>query len=241
MESNICLFHIHEKRTMAFCGPVKQERWNRLLRPIDDMSRVAISRALGEGVFNYEYTWRTNSDIIGLWVGCLARAGIDKWDIIRITYNTFDPSWLLGLEEVVANIDEKLRIPLPEAYMEMEEASKVPASNPRRPCLVIRDNPHFFREWPRMEVSINFLLRWRGIIDDPNQEWLRNYLKVYGAYIEPNTNFKNLEKLEFSLPNYDKSGKGKTAIIFPPGVRTNTPNEIAEIIMVYQKSVEHSI
>ena len=101
---------------MAFYGPITQERWNHMLRPIDDMSHVAVSQDLGEGVFSYQYSWRTNNVIIGLWVGCLARAGVAKWDIIRITHNIFDPCWLVGLEFIVVNIDSRLRIPLPEAY-----------------------------------------------------------------------------------------------------------------------------
>lgn len=52
MDSNICLFRAFEKCTMAFCGSITQECWNRMLRAIDDMSHVAISQALGEGVFS---------------------------------------------------------------------------------------------------------------------------------------------------------------------------------------------
>ena len=72
------------------------------------MSCVAVSQALGEGVFSYEYSWRTNSDIVGLWVHCLARARVEKWDIIRLTHNIFNPCWLVGLEIAVANIDARL-------------------------------------------------------------------------------------------------------------------------------------
>ena len=62
------------------------------------MSRVAVSRVFGEGVFKYEFSWHTNNDILGSWIGCLARARVEKWDIIRLNYNIFDPSWLVGLE-----------------------------------------------------------------------------------------------------------------------------------------------
>ena len=91
MDTNICLYHTFENCTTAFCGPVKQERWNRIFQPINDMSQIAMSRTLGEGVFNYEYLWRTNRDIIGQWVGFLARVGVEKWDIVRLSYNLFDP------------------------------------------------------------------------------------------------------------------------------------------------------
>lgn len=120
MDSNICLFHAFEKCSMAFCGPITQERWNHLLRPIDDMSREAVSQDFGEGFFSYQYSWRTNIDIVGLWVGCLARAGVAKQDIVRITHNIFDPYWLVGLESAITKIDAQLRIPLLEAYMEFD-------------------------------------------------------------------------------------------------------------------------
>ena len=81
------------------------------------MSRLAISRAIGEGVFNYEFSWRTNSDIIGAFIGCLARAKIEKWDILKLCSNIFNPVWCVGLEEVIMSLDDKLRIPLPEMYM----------------------------------------------------------------------------------------------------------------------------
>jgi hypothetical protein len=55
METFIYLFHATEVRTMAFTGHIRPERWNKLLNPVDDMSRVAISRSLGEGVFSYDF------------------------------------------------------------------------------------------------------------------------------------------------------------------------------------------
>ena len=77
---------------MAFCGSIKLERWNWLFRPIDYMSRVVVSKVLGEEIFNYEHSWKTNNNIIGLLIGCLARVGVAKWEIIRLGLNIFDPS-----------------------------------------------------------------------------------------------------------------------------------------------------
>ena len=78
MDTNIFLYHAFENRTMAFLGSVKPERWNQLLRLIDDMSRVAVSRVFGEGVFKYEFSWHTNNDILGSWIGCLGRDRVEK-------------------------------------------------------------------------------------------------------------------------------------------------------------------
>ena len=69
---------------MAFRGNVKLERWNRVLNQVDDMSRIVVSHVIGEGLFNYEFSWRTNSDIIGAFIGCLAKAKVEKWDMFRI-------------------------------------------------------------------------------------------------------------------------------------------------------------
>lgn len=61
---------------MAFRGNIKPERWTRILNPVDNMTRVALNRALGEGMFNYNFTWRKNNNIIGAFIKCLARAKI---------------------------------------------------------------------------------------------------------------------------------------------------------------------
>ena len=151
--------------------------------PYGDMSRIAVSRVIGEGVFDYKYTWRNNSDIIGSFIGCMVIAKVNFDAIIDLHCNIFDPTWRKGLEQVVCSIDTKLRIPLPERYMEL------PSGLPELkvafcfPSLIIRENYAFYREWPKMEASIQFLLRWRGIVEEENKDWLINYLKAFNAYI----------------------------------------------------------
>jgi hypothetical protein len=76
------LFHNIENRTMAFRGAVKPERWNQILVPVDDMTRFAMNKTLGEGISEYRFTWRTNSDIIRVFIGCLIRANIQAEHII---------------------------------------------------------------------------------------------------------------------------------------------------------------
>ena len=92
MESNIAIFHNTENRTMAFRGAVKPERWNRILIPMDDMTRFAMYKALGEGIFDYRFTWRTNSDIIGVFIGCLIRANIQTDLIVQLCRDLFIPA-----------------------------------------------------------------------------------------------------------------------------------------------------
>ena len=71
METNIFIFHSTETRTMAFLGKVKPERWSHLLRKSDDMIWFAVRRAIGEEIFDYSATWRTNSSIIGTFIGIM--------------------------------------------------------------------------------------------------------------------------------------------------------------------------
>ena len=156
-------------------------------------------------------------------------------DIIRITHNIFDPCWLVGLEIDVANIDAWLRIPLPNAYMEFEVNSQELERSSRCPCMVIRDNIQFFNEWPRMEMSINFLLRWRGIIEDPGRDWLTGYLRAFDAYIHPDVDFNYMENVDFFLPNYDKTNRGRSTYEFPLGSKASSLHEAFEIIMVFKK------
>ena len=78
---------------MTFWGNVKPKRWSRVLKPIDDMTRIMISRAINEGFFNYDYTWKTRSDIIGTFIDCLAKARVEHWAMIRLSCNIFDLVW----------------------------------------------------------------------------------------------------------------------------------------------------
>ena len=86
-----------------------------------------------------------------------------------------------------------------------------------------------------MERSIKFLLRWRGIIEDPGKDWLTDYLKAYDAYIHLEVDFNDMENVKFCLPNYDKTNRDRTAFEFPPGSKASTLHEASEIIMVYKK------
>ena len=83
-----------------------------------------------------------------------------------------------------------------------------------------------------MEISINFLLRWRGVKEDQNNVWLLNYLNSFNSCIEPGIDMNNWVKLEFYLPNFDKSNKERTTLVFPPNFEDFI--EISEIIMVYE-------
>ena len=58
---------------------------------VDDTMRIVVRRVIGEGTFNYKYTWQINSDIIGTFIGCLARARVELWAMIRLYCNIFDP------------------------------------------------------------------------------------------------------------------------------------------------------
>ena len=117
METNVHVYHSTKKRTMAFLGKVKPERWSYLLRSADDMTRFAVTRSIGEGVFYYTTTWRTNSTIIGSFIGVMIRVKIGKEDIVRLCYEIFNPIWRKGIEKAFHNIDDKFKIPLPKKYV----------------------------------------------------------------------------------------------------------------------------
>ena len=119
----------------------------------------------------------------------------------------FDSVWCYRLVEAIMSLDYKARVPLPKIYMAYPPGSLDIAVVPRRPVLAIKDNLAFARVWPKMEASINFLLRWRGIMVDPDVAWLSNYLNIFKCYIELGTNLNNLEDLDFCMPNLEKTSK----------------------------------
>ena len=49
MNLNVYVFHTTEAHTMAFCSNIKLECWNLILNLMDNMSRIAVSKAI-EGV-----------------------------------------------------------------------------------------------------------------------------------------------------------------------------------------------
>ena len=101
METNVILFHVSEVQTITFRTNTKPERWDHLLNLVDDMTRIVVNGVLGEGVFNYYFSWRNNNDIVDSFIRCLARGKLDKWVIIKLFYNVINPIWCVGKEEVV--------------------------------------------------------------------------------------------------------------------------------------------
>ena len=91
METNVILFHVSEVQTITFRANTKPKRWDHLLNLVDDMTRIVVNYVLGEDVFNYDFFWRTNNNIVDSFIGCLARAKVEKWAIIKLCYNVFNP------------------------------------------------------------------------------------------------------------------------------------------------------
>lgn len=155
--------------------------------------------------------------------------------MIRLCCNIFDPVWRKGLEEAIRNIDDKFRIPLLEKYMSLPPGSLELEVAYRWPSLLISENLAFLKEWPRMEANIQFLLQWRGIIEDYSKDWLRNYLNISNAYIQPGVSLDNSEALNFCTPNTEKSSREKKEFELPPFFQPKKYNDISEIIMVFWK------
>ena len=133
----------------------------------------------------------------------------------KLCINLFHLVWCYGLEEAIMSFDDKARVPLLETYMAYPLGSFDIAIVPRCPAIAIKDNLAFTRVWPKMEASINFLLRWRGIRVDSNIAWLSNYLNIFNSYIEPATNLNNWVDLDFCMPNLEKIRKERNSLVFP--------------------------
>ena len=196
------------------------------------MTSIAISRAIGEGIFNYDFSWRTNSDVIGTFIGCMAKIGFRKWAMLRLCLNIFNLTWSHGITEVIAGLDKNLCFPLPEMYMEPPPGSLIIANIPRRPALVIKDREIFKAAWRKMETCFYFLMGWRKIIPMVGDEWLLRYLRAHKAYIDEGVTFDNLERVNLCTPNIEKTSRNKNFFVFPPGFEVENPNDISEVIMI---------
>ena len=154
MDTNIMVFHIKESWTLAFHGLVKLECWNRILNPLDDMSKIAMGRVVSEGIFDYDYTSYTKNSIIG----CLSREKVYHDLIIQLCNVIFQSTRRKGPKNVVRSMDKKMHIPLPERYMASPPGSFELDTAYRQPLLIICESLAFYTQWPKMEVSIRFLL-----------------------------------------------------------------------------------
>lgn len=111
--------------------------------------------------------------------------------MLRLCSNLFISVWCHGIEEAIMSLDEEARVPLPETYMASPPRIFDIDIVPRHPALAIRDIHEFSWAWPKMEASLKFLLRWRGIRADSNCVWLSNYHNIFNTYIELGTNLNN--------------------------------------------------
>ena len=74
----------------------------------------------------------------------------------------------------------------------------------------------------------------------PSKEWLINFLQDFEAYVEPDINFNDLDRLEFSLPNYIKSNRESMTYVFLPGSTIDDVEKAKDIIMVSWKIEEEA-
>ena len=109
----------------------------------------------------------------------MAKEGIKKWAMVRLYLNIFYSSWCQGILEAIMSLDEDLRVPLPEMYMDHPPGSLVGANIPRRPALIIRHRAAFNMAWPKMESCFHFLLGWRKITVDVEHKWLNNLNQLH--------------------------------------------------------------
>ena len=74
-----------------------------------------------------------------------------------------------------------------------------------------------------------------GIIEEDTNEWLLRYLALFNAFIKPGVKFDDLNALEFSILNIEKSNRRKLSYKLPHNVETGDSNDIPEVIMVSWK------
>ena len=77
-----------------------------------------------------------------------------------------------------------------------------------------------------MEANIYFLLRWRGILEDHSNAWLRNYLNIFNSYIQLGVELDNLEALDLCILNMEKFSKETSAFKILPNFQTENPKDI---------------
>ena len=70
---------------------------------------------------------------------------------------------------------------------------------------------------------------------DDNTAWITNYLRIFKAHIQEGVTFENLDDLDVSTPNAERTSKRKLVYEFPPNYQIEDDNDIMDVIMVLWK------
>ena len=130
-------------------------------------------------------------------------------------------------------LDKNQCLSLLEMYMKYAPGSLIITNITRRPALVIWDNYAFNMAWPKMEPCFHFLMGWRKIVLTVGLRWLTNYLKAHKAYVYPRVSFTDINRVNFSTPNIEKTSREKSSFMFPPGFKAENPFDVAEVIVIF--------
>ena len=88
--------------------------------------------------------------------------------------------------------------------------------------------------------SVKFLLCWRRITGEGNNEWVTNYLKLFNVYVQSGVVFDDLSALEFCTINLEKTSRTKVTFKLPPYLAMDESDDVPEVIMVLWKKQERN-
>ena len=86
-----------------------------------------------------------------------------------------------------------------------------------------------------MEASVDFLLRWRGIVATDNNQWVHGYLSMFHSYIQPGVTFGELNALNFSILKSEKTSRAKIRCELPQNMLADDSDDDPEVVMVTGK------
>ena len=86
-----------------------------------------------------------------------------------------------------------------------------------------------------MEASVDFLLRWRGIVVTDNNQWVHNYLRMFHTYVQLGVTFGDLKALNFSILKSEKTSRAKTCCELPQNMISDDSDDDPEVVMVTRK------
>lgn len=181
---------------MAFRGSIQPERWNKILKHLDDLSRRAVKKVFCEDLVDYEFTFRTNGEIVPeplshvcFWQGCQKKTSY-------LCVKNFSQRKFFAVGILIDRED-----------------------TPQRKIMVFKNKEIFDTNQMVVERNLYFLLKWCWIIPSNDTIWLCDYLRTKEYEIPISMEEVELDKIQIFSPmviknswqkSLRKDTKGKT-------------------------------
>lgn len=128
------------------------EQWNRILKPVDDLTKRVVELVIGVSQFNDSFTHCYNGDAIGTMAAHTIYGDFRKAWVVNLCIYIFKEHLLGGREHAIYSINNQKEFPNPKLHMNadvdmLEELEGIT----RKPIIIFKDKANFYVNWVEMK------------------------------------------------------------------------------------------